>query len=266
MARGRIFWSVLLRAAVVLGVAFGLWGCAAPAVTVASIAADGVSYAATGKSMSDHALSALSGKDCSTLELLDTGVLCRGGADAPAAHVVDAPPPFAAPAPAAPPPVVDNSAASFLALDSFPDWDTADKAVVYGRAYVPLVVLLAGDISGDEEDGTSYWVIAGRPLAGGDDAGLIERAKKLGFVHAKIVTLCRTTYRPGPCADGSSDVAATTPAPIASSAPPNADAHAADADADAQSLEIKIRAARRLETSVAERVEPAATGAPTRLY
>jgi hypothetical protein len=261
MARGRIFWSVLLRAAIVFGTAFGLWGCAAPAVTVASIAADGVSYAATGKSVSDHAISTLSGKDCSTLDLLDTGTLCRDDSDTPAAHVVDAPPPFAAPPPSTPAPIVDNSAASFLALGSFADWDSADKAVIDGRRYVPLVVPLKGDIAGSDVGDTSYWVIAGRPLAGGEDDGLIESAKKLGFVHAKVVTLCRATYRPGPCVDSSPDVAETT----APSAPLEIDA-AADAAADARSVDAKIRAAQRPGTSVAERVEPAATGAPTNLY
>lgn len=234
MARGRIFWSVLLRAALVFGAAFELFGCAAPAaVTVASVAADGASLAATGKSMSDHAISAISGKDCSTLDLIDTGVLCHDR-PAVAVHVVDAPPPFAAPPPAAPPPLVDNSAATFLALGSFPDWDSADKAVVYAREYVPLIVPL--------EDGKGYSVVAGRPLAGGDDATPIAAAKKLGFKDARTVTLCRATYRPGPCNDAGeeSDVVSV--------------------------VDAKIKAAQRPGTSIAQRFEPAATEPPTKLY
>ena len=43
-------------------------GCAVPAaVTIASFAADGVSYAATGKSVADHGVSAATGHDCALL-------------------------------------------------------------------------------------------------------------------------------------------------------------------------------------------------------
>lgn len=43
-------------------------GCAVPtAVTIGSFAADGVSYVATGKSVTDHGLSAATGHDCALL-------------------------------------------------------------------------------------------------------------------------------------------------------------------------------------------------------
>jgi SPOR domain len=43
-------------------------GCAVPpAVTIASFAADGVSYIATGKSVTDHGISAATGHDCALL-------------------------------------------------------------------------------------------------------------------------------------------------------------------------------------------------------
>lgn len=43
-------------------------GCALPpAVTIASFAADGVSYVATGKSVTDHGISAATGHDCALL-------------------------------------------------------------------------------------------------------------------------------------------------------------------------------------------------------
>ena len=53
-------------------------GCAVPpAVTVASFAADGVSYVATGKSVTDHGISAATGHDCALLRpVLDDKPVC----------------------------------------------------------------------------------------------------------------------------------------------------------------------------------------------
>jgi hypothetical protein len=46
-------------------------GCALPAgVVLASYAADGVSYAATGKTVTDHGLSAAAGHDCGVIRAL----------------------------------------------------------------------------------------------------------------------------------------------------------------------------------------------------
>jgi hypothetical protein len=51
-----------------------LGGCALPpAVTLASLAADGVSYVATGKSVTDHGLSAATAQDCALLRPVFTG-------------------------------------------------------------------------------------------------------------------------------------------------------------------------------------------------
>ena len=54
-------------------------GCALPpAVTLASLAADGVSYATTGKSVSDHGISAATGNDCALMRPVFTGkALCQ---------------------------------------------------------------------------------------------------------------------------------------------------------------------------------------------
>lgn len=54
-----------------------LSGCALPpAVSVASLVADGVSYAATGKSTTDHAISAVARQDCALLRLAQGEELC----------------------------------------------------------------------------------------------------------------------------------------------------------------------------------------------
>jgi hypothetical protein len=58
----------LVRLILAIGLVFALGGCAVvaipPAVTIASYAVDGVSYIATGKSLTDHAISEVAGEDC----------------------------------------------------------------------------------------------------------------------------------------------------------------------------------------------------------
>ena len=147
----RIVFTVFLKAALVVGAVLGLFGCSAPAaVTVAGIAADGASYAASGKSLGDQALSIASGQNCSTLGMLKEGVLCHAGVAPALVDLRNEVPPFAAvpSAPAAPP--LDNSEAVFLALGVFPDWENADHAVVLGRFYNPLIVPLDTDAKGKD--------------------------------------------------------------------------------------------------------------------
>ncbi|MCK5546077.1 MAG: hypothetical protein KAI27_01805 [Rhodospirillaceae bacterium] len=63
----------MLRITGALGVVVALSGCLAlpPAIQLASLAIDGISYMQTGKSISDHALSAVTNKDCAMLRALD---------------------------------------------------------------------------------------------------------------------------------------------------------------------------------------------------
>lgn len=62
-----------LRATGAMGLVVALSGCLAlpPALQLASLAIDGISYMQTGKSVSDHALSAITNKDCAMLRALD---------------------------------------------------------------------------------------------------------------------------------------------------------------------------------------------------
>ncbi len=54
-----------------------LTGCALPpVVTVASLVADGVSFVTTGKSTTDHAISALADEDCALLRVVDERPIC----------------------------------------------------------------------------------------------------------------------------------------------------------------------------------------------
>jgi cell division septation protein DedD len=56
-----------------------LSGCAIPpAISIASYVLDGISYAATGKSVSDHGISAMAGRDCATFRILKGENPCRG--------------------------------------------------------------------------------------------------------------------------------------------------------------------------------------------
>src|SRR5215469_11871330 len=56
-----------------------LGGCAIPpALSIASYVLDGVSYAATGKSVSDHGLSAAAGRDCAVWRLIKGENPCKG--------------------------------------------------------------------------------------------------------------------------------------------------------------------------------------------
>ncbi|HEY9078472.1 hypothetical protein [Magnetovibrio sp.] len=47
-----------------------------PALQAASFALDGLSYAATGKSMTDHALSAVANRDCAMTRALNGEAIC----------------------------------------------------------------------------------------------------------------------------------------------------------------------------------------------
>ncbi len=56
-----------------------LSGCGIPpAISIASYVLDGVSYAATGKSISDHGISAATGRDCATWRLIKGENPCKG--------------------------------------------------------------------------------------------------------------------------------------------------------------------------------------------
>ncbi|WP_156520896.1 hypothetical protein [Magnetospirillum moscoviense] len=74
----RFALPVLARLAVVLTLMMGLSACAIPpAISIASLAADGVLLAATGKSKTDHGLSLATGRDCATFRIFDDQNVCQ---------------------------------------------------------------------------------------------------------------------------------------------------------------------------------------------
>jgi hypothetical protein len=66
-----------MRRLPILSVTFLLAGCALPpALTLASFAADGISYVATGKSTTDHAISVVAQEDCAVIRALKEEAIC----------------------------------------------------------------------------------------------------------------------------------------------------------------------------------------------
>ena len=62
----------------VLALPILLGACALPAsFTIATLAIDGISYATSGKSVSDHALSAVANEDCAMWRVLQARPICR---------------------------------------------------------------------------------------------------------------------------------------------------------------------------------------------
>lgn len=70
--------GLLRLSGVVIGAALLLSGCALPpALTIASYAIDGFSYLTSGKSVSDHALSAVTSQDCALFRAVMGNDICR---------------------------------------------------------------------------------------------------------------------------------------------------------------------------------------------
>ncbi|GAB4182535.1 MAG: hypothetical protein OHK0024_21960 [Thalassobaculales bacterium] len=65
------------RIVLVLGAAIGLGGCMPVGVSVASAVMDALSYAGSGKSVSDNALSAVLDKDCAMYRVVTDGDVCQ---------------------------------------------------------------------------------------------------------------------------------------------------------------------------------------------
>jgi len=79
----RKYLSPTVKIAAVLCAVSGLSGCIVampPAVQAASFALDGLSYAATGKSVTDHALSAMANRDCAMARALNGEKICTTNA------------------------------------------------------------------------------------------------------------------------------------------------------------------------------------------
>jgi SPOR domain len=160
---------------VLIPVLASLCGCAIPpALTIASFAVNAVSYAATGKSVSDHGLSAIVGEDCALWRVLADRKICRDDQAEPAGPAVAATVPESPKAPALAEAETDTElparavefasvpeARRFLVLGSFLNRDNATHLAASLGGVETTIVAVAKDGS------TFHRVIAG-PL---DDAG-----------------------------------------------------------------------------------------------
>ena len=116
-----------MRTLAVLALPILLNACALPpALSIASLAIEGISYATSGKSVSDHVLSAVANEDCAMWRVLQERPICRNR-DVPEIMVAAAPiqPPSPMPAPSAGSPprggsgtLVDQTYRSQLALSA----------------------------------------------------------------------------------------------------------------------------------------------------
>jgi hypothetical protein len=114
-------------------------GCAVPpAVTVASVAADGVSYVATGKSVTDHGLSAATGRDCALLRpILENKPICHSTETERAKSV---PVEYRGTIVATAPPVVRDR---YVMVGSFIDPANAQRAAAHYAPLTARIVLAA---------------------------------------------------------------------------------------------------------------------------
>ncbi|MBL4748938.1 MAG: hypothetical protein JKY17_09455 [Magnetovibrio sp.] len=79
----RINYITVLRVVSTSGVLMFLSGCIIaipPGLQLASMALDGVSYMATGKTIADHALSGLISQDCAMIRILQDNEICHAPA------------------------------------------------------------------------------------------------------------------------------------------------------------------------------------------
>jgi hypothetical protein len=95
-----------------------LGGCALPpALSIASLVMDAGSYAASGKSMTDHGISLVAERDCALMNILSEGALCRESQTYETAVAALEPLPGTAPAGA---PAASASAAGAVELAALP--------------------------------------------------------------------------------------------------------------------------------------------------
>jgi hypothetical protein len=144
-------------------------GCGLPpAVMIASYAADGVSYIATGKSVSDHGISEVTGRDCALWRVIKGKPICK---DEPTQRAKPAP--VEAGQQATLPPETDAAKSGagrhhYLVLGSFIDRRNAERLAEdsHGRPIAVVTASVDGKLT--------HRVIAG-PLSDGEVARLLRR-------------------------------------------------------------------------------------------
>ena len=189
--------------------ALGLAGCAgAGTVSIAQTAANGASLAVTGKTIQDHGLSTIMGKDCRVMRLLENEAVCLpedvasseaviAGGDAEVARtalgaiyagVLETPLVARIAASAAAP-----SQARYFILAIFRD--RAD-AVHAARTVRALPTRVGETVA---QGRLIYRVLAGPVPDGADEASFRARVAGAGLTDVRTVALCRDTLNDPPC-------------------------------------------------------------------
>ncbi len=137
-----------MRIIVAIVLAFALSGCLLPpAVSIASFAADGISMAATGKSIKDHALSGVMDQDCALWRIIkdeeicvdyiledgDTVMVAEGETDAEADADADAQTPAAVEIAAVPEPTPEPAIRP-VSLSTNPNVDASSLLMRFGAS------------------------------------------------------------------------------------------------------------------------------------
>ncbi len=150
--------------------ALALQGCALPPiVAVASYSADIVSYAATGKTVTDHAYSAVARSDCSFVRILKEKPICTDYPSDQKNMIATAAPSTSAPVtpttPAAAPQPARNL---YVAIGSFRDSANAERSLARYAEYHPKMVAVV-------VHGEAFHRVTAGPLTAAEAAHLKER-------------------------------------------------------------------------------------------
>jgi hypothetical protein len=179
-------------------------GCAAVpvGVKVASLVGDGISYAATGKSLTDHLISGAMHRDCALLRVVQGDSICRRDdsespdKEAHPAPVVEG----AALASAAPAPAPIPAAVDYLVVGSFADPLHAKR---WQMRYQAFHAMLARDRTAAA---SRIRVVIGPLTADGLNVAR-RRLKAFGADKPWRLTLCPTTLTAPPCSASAATVA-----------------------------------------------------------
>ena len=184
-----------------------LAGCGLPpAVVVASYALDGVSYVATGKSVTDHAISAVSGQDCALHRIVTAaGEVCNEAEDIFLADaVLDNDAVFASlgPGPEDDATVFDTPAPTDLAFGGVPVRDMpGEQFLVLGSFADPANADGLATRLADMDAATTVAQVDGRRMhrvvVAADEHAAVAAA---GFADAWPVELCPDSLTAAPCA------------------------------------------------------------------
>jgi ribosomal protein S28E/S33 len=138
-----------------------LGGCLPTPVVLGGYAADGASYVATDKTLSDHGISGATMRDCSVLRIFRGRAICRGSPAENGIPVVDRR--VTPEAPLAPPSPVGR----YVVVGSFIERGNAERTAQRFAAFRPAIVKSA-------VDGRAMNRVVLGPLAEGEIAALRE--------------------------------------------------------------------------------------------